>query len=158
MLQDRVPPGVRQPRAVSLTAADSARMAFITSARTACCAPLRQQPVCGTRRPVVAQKLHHQLSRQKGFVGNLKLCTTSNKPLRWSVCKPGRGGRLTVEAAHSAIPKAAGLYDPASDKVGSWPLTQPILRLLILLRTVTLAKQTLDYDGMRVILRQILQT
>lgn len=49
--------------------------------------------------------------------GHFKLRTSTNTFLRWTAPKPGRGGRLTILDAHSAIPEAAGLFNPASDKV-----------------------------------------
>ena len=49
--------------------------------------------------------------------GQFKLRTCSNTFMRWTAPKPGRGGRLTVVGAHSAVPQAAGLFNPANDKV-----------------------------------------
>ncbi len=77
----------------------------------------RQPPACGVARSLPLRSAHQQLSRRGDFPGKFTLRTTSNKLLKWNVCKPGRGGRLLVEAAHSAIPKAAGLFNPANDKV-----------------------------------------
>ena len=57
-----------------------------------------------------------QLSCRRGGV-QFKPRTCTNTFLRWTAPKPGRGGRLTVVGAHSAIPEAAGLFNPANDKV-----------------------------------------
>ena len=93
-------------------------MAFSTTARTVCWGPVRrQQPAFAVARSVSPSSAHQQLVRRGDLFGNLSVRTISNKPLRWNVAKPGRGGRLLVEAAHSAIPKAAGLFNPANDKV-----------------------------------------
>lgn len=93
-------------------------MALSTTARTVCCGPVRRrQPAFAVAHSISSSSAHQQLLRRGDFFGNLSVRTTSNKLLRWSVAKPGRGGRLLVEAAHSAIPKAAGLFNPANDKV-----------------------------------------
>jgi len=95
-------------------------MAFSTTARIVCCGPVRRQPPAfAVARSVSSSSAHQQLSRRGDVFGNLSVRSTSNKLLRWNVAKPGRGGRLLVEAAHSAIPKAAGLLNPANDKVCS---------------------------------------
>ncbi|KAL0054356.1 hypothetical protein WJX82_007542 [Trebouxia sp. C0006] len=92
-------------------------MAFSTTARVVCCGPVRRQPPAfAVARSVSSSSAHQQLSRRGDVFGNLSVRSTSNKLLRWNVAKPGRGGRLLVEAAHSAIPKAAGLFNPANDK------------------------------------------
>lgn len=93
-------------------------MAFSTTAQSVCCGPVRrQQPAFAVARSVSSSSARQQLLRRGDLFGNLSVRTTSNKLLRWNVAKPGRGGRLLVEAAHSAVPKAAGLFNPANDKV-----------------------------------------
>ncbi len=93
-------------------------MAFSTTARVVCCGPVRRQhPAFAVARSVSSGSAHQQLLRRGDLFGNLSVRITSNKLLRWNVAKPGRGGRLLVEAAHSAVPKAAGLFNPANDKV-----------------------------------------
>ena len=100
-------------------------MAFSTTARIVCCGPVRRQPPAfAVARSVSSSSAHQQLSRRGDVFGNLSVRSTSNRLLRWNVAKPGRGGRLLVEAAHSAIPKAAGLFNPANDKVVQHPILQ----------------------------------
>ena len=92
-------------------------MAFSTTARITCGPTHGRQPVCSVVRAAPVRSAHRQLARQSDTFSKITLRTTSSKLLRWNVNKPGRGGRLFVEAAHSAVPKAAGLFNPANDKV-----------------------------------------
>lgn len=92
-------------------------MALPATARFLCGPVYRQQPVCCTSQVADVPVRYRRLARQSDFLGRITLRTTNSKLLRWNVSKPGRGGRLFVEAAHSAVPEAAGLFNPANDKV-----------------------------------------
>lgn len=51
------------------------------------------------------------------WVPRIKQSTAAPNYLRWVPAAPGHGNRLsTVTNAHSAIPAAQGLFDPANDK------------------------------------------
>lgn len=89
-------------------------MAFSATARSLC-GPVYRQQLVQSAAPIADMPVRHRrLARQSDIFGKIRLHT---KLLRWSVSKPGRGGRLLAEAAHSAVPSAAGLFNPANDKV-----------------------------------------
>ena len=105
----------------------SARMAFSVTARCLC-GPVHRQQLGQSAAHIANMPVsHRRLARQSDTFGKIRLRKPNSKLLRWSVSKPGRGGRIFVEAVHSAVPNAAGLFNPANDKVSCELRCAPLL-------------------------------
>ena len=70
--------------------------------------PSQTKQAAGVSR-ALGNRSHH------GHLPTGKISFKAAHPLKWEVRGPGLGNRLVCDA-HSAIPEARGLYDPANDK------------------------------------------